>query len=81
MCFSNDEKKGDLTPMATKLHTVRLSKDGFARMQRLVGIIAQHGWTAAGLAKKERVTLSAVLDEAVTALEQQIKARLMTERR
>lgn len=67
--------------MPTQLHTVRLSKDGFTRMQRLVGIISQHGWAAAGVAKKDRVTIAAVLDEAVTVLEQQIKTRLAADRR
>ncbi|MBV8720622.1 MAG: hypothetical protein JO277_00640 [Candidatus Eremiobacteraeota bacterium] len=56
-----------------RFRSVRVPVDAYDRLSRLVPTIAQNGWRAAGVERSSSVTIGAVLDVALTLLEQKIK--------
>lgn len=63
--------------MAARLayHNVKASAAGFTRLQRLVTALSQHGWSAAGVVRTDRVSNLSVLDVALELLEKRLKGK------
>lgn len=56
-------------------HNVKVRDAGFARLNKLVATLSQHGWAAAGIVRPDRVSSLNVLDAALVVLELRLKER------
>lgn len=55
--------------------TVKLRDDAYARLKTLVDTLMQRGWIATGIERRDPISLASVMEVALVALEQKIKAR------
>lgn len=60
---------------ALAYHNTKIRADGFARLDRLVAALSQHGWSAVGVVRTDRVSNLSVLDVALELLEKRLKAK------
>ncbi len=62
-------------PSRPGYHNVKLNDDGFARLNKIVAQLSQHGWSVLGLKSTDRVSSINVLGVAVSMLESRLKKR------
>jgi hypothetical protein len=56
-------------------HNTKIRDAGFARLDRLVSALSQHGWSAIDVVRDERVSNLSVIDVALELLEKRLKVK------
>jgi len=56
-------------------HNVKVRDAGFERLNRLADTLSQHGWSAVGVVREERVSNLSVIDVALELLEKRLKVK------
>lgn len=54
---------------------VKIRDVGYARLERLISALTQHGWSAVGVVRDERVSSLNVLELALELLERRLKVK------
>jgi len=62
-------------PSRPGYHNTKIRDAGFERLDRLVTALSQHGWSAVGVVRDERVSNLSVIDVALELLEKRLKAK------
>lgn len=64
-----------MPPSRLPYHNTKVRAASFERLNRLVGALSQHGWSAVDVVRDERVSNLSVMDVALELLEKRFKVK------